>query len=74
MKQPSDEIVAASAIGSWAWCPEFWRLEASGATPDNRTQLDAETKFHKRTGWIEIVSRLVFWLGVSCTKTEKMVR
>jgi hypothetical protein len=63
MTQPSDDIVSASEIGSWVWCPESWRLEASGAKPENRTQLDEGTRFHKQTASIETVTRSALWLG-----------
>jgi hypothetical protein len=26
----NDELISASEIAAWAWCPESWRLEAFG--------------------------------------------
>src|SRR5262249_7608683 len=35
----NDEVVSASEIASWGWCPESWRLSALGAEPENRAAM-----------------------------------
>ena len=35
-----DDVVTASEIASWAWCPEAWRLETLGHEPETRAALD----------------------------------
>jgi len=35
MARKSSEVVSASEIASWAWCPESWRLQALGNEPEN---------------------------------------
>lgn len=39
MSRRDPELVSASEIASWAWCPESWRLDALGAEPGNRDAL-----------------------------------
>lgn len=70
-----DDVVAASEIAAWAWCPESWRLDSLGAEPANRaTMVQGEmhhaTKaaFEERSrsaisvGWFLLVVSVVFAL------------
>ena len=38
--------LTASEIASWAWCPEAWRLEALGAVPENRADIERGERHH----------------------------
>ena len=40
MKQLDDDVVSASEIAQWAWCPESWRLDSLGFEPGNRAALE----------------------------------
>jgi hypothetical protein len=59
----NSEIVSASEIGSWAWCPESWRLESLGAEPENRASLSRGETFHARKAVFEKRSRSAIALG-----------
>jgi hypothetical protein len=59
----SDDVVSASEIASWAWCPESWRLESLGAEPSNRADRDRGERFHSRTAAFESRSRSAMALG-----------
>ena len=45
----SDDVVSASEIASWAWCPESWRLASLGHEPENRAAMKRGEKLHART-------------------------
>lgn len=68
MKPKRSDVVSASEIGSWAWCPESWRLSALGAEPENHEALARGKRFHARTSatevWSRIAVRLACWLLV----------
>ena len=57
------DVVSASEIASWEWCPEAWRLEALGAEPGNQESLDRGEAFHTRTAAAEVWSRRAAALG-----------
>src|SRR5262249_27914316 len=59
----NDDVVSASEIAAWAWCPESWRLSALGAEPENRAALKRGEKFHARTAAFESRSRSAISLG-----------
>jgi hypothetical protein len=63
MGRHDPDLVSASEIASWAWCPESWRLESLGAEPENRAALDRGEAFHARTATFEERSRSVVALG-----------
>lgn len=63
MKPKQNDVVSASEIASWAWCPESWRLDALGAEPENQEALARGRKFHARTSAIEVWSRRAVWLA-----------
>jgi hypothetical protein len=68
MNPKANDVVSASEIASWAWCPEAWRLEALGKEPQNEVERDRGTMFHARTAaaetWSRRVARLGRWLLV----------
>lgn len=59
----TDDVVTASEIASWAWCPESWRLESLGAEPSNRVALARGGTHHARKAAFEGLSRLAISLG-----------
>lgn len=63
MKGNRTDVVSATEIASWAWCPESWRLEALGEAPGNRDALDRGHNFHTRTARYEVASRRGVRLG-----------
>ena len=63
----NDDVVSASEIASWAWCPESWRLDALGAEPGNRAALRAGREVPRANGRVRGAvdgrpSQLGFWL------------
>ncbi len=58
-----DEVVSASEIAAWAWCPESWRLETLGAEPSNWTELARGETHHARKAAFEERSRSAISLG-----------
>ena len=63
MMQPRDEIVSASEIAEWVWCPESWRLKAVGLKPSNEAKLLEGEKQHAQTAGLELVSQRAIMLG-----------
>jgi hypothetical protein len=59
----TDDVVSASEIASWAWCPESWRLTSLGHDPENRAALKRGEEFHARTAAFEGRSRRAISLG-----------
>ena len=57
------DVVSASEIAQWAWCPEAWRLEALGAKPTNQKAIRKGEKFHAQTASFETGSRAAISLG-----------
>lgn len=51
------DVVSASEIASWEWCPESWRLDALGKGRSNKEELFRGETFHARTAAIEVWSR-----------------
>lgn len=58
-----DDVVSASEIAQWAWCPEAWRLEALGHEPGNRQAIQKGETFHARTASFETGSRATISVG-----------
>lgn len=58
-----DDVVTASEIASWAWCPESWRLESLGAEPSNRAELARGETHHAKKAAFEERSRSAISLG-----------
>ena len=63
MNGKDPEVVSASEIASWAWCPESWRLDALGYEPGNRAALSRGEALHARTIALENRSRSALSLG-----------
>lgn len=63
MRREDLEIVAASEIAEWAWCPESWRLKSLGHESANRAALAAGERGHRRKAGFEVLSRLTIRLG-----------
>jgi len=62
MRDP-DDLVTASEIASWAWCPESWRLESLGHEPGNQASLKRGKAHHAKKAAFEGFSRLAVSLG-----------
>jgi hypothetical protein len=58
------DVVSASEIASWEWCPEAWRLETLGEEPENREERARGEAFHARTAATEVVTRRARVLGL----------
>ncbi|MFO0849930.1 MAG: hypothetical protein U0871_15450 [Gemmataceae bacterium] len=63
MKAARGDVVSATEIASWAWCPESWRLEARGEVPGNRDELCRGHEFHTRAAGYEVAFRRGMRLG-----------
>jgi hypothetical protein len=63
MSPTRSDVVSASEIASWAWCPESWRLEALGEEPVNKEELARGEAFHTHTGAFEVSTRRALSLG-----------
>jgi hypothetical protein len=59
----SPEVVSASEIAAYAWCPESWRLNALGHEPSNRAALAEGEIAHERYATVEERSRSASSLG-----------
>jgi hypothetical protein len=59
----NDDLVSASEIAAWAWCPESWRLDALGHEPENMAAMKRGERFHARTARFEGRSRSAISLG-----------
>lgn len=59
----SDDVVSASEIASWAWCPESWRLQSLGAEPSNRADMARGESHHVSKAAFEERSRSAISVG-----------
>ena len=73
------DVVSASEIASWAWCPEAWRLEAVGEAPADVMPLARGRTLHARMaaadvstgravrvgGWFLAVALLLLLIGAA---------
>ncbi len=59
----SDDVVSASEIASWAWCPESWRLQSLGAEPSNRAEMARGETHHASKAAFEERSRSAVSVG-----------
>lgn len=49
-RQRPDDLISASEITSWVYCPESWRLEYGlGLEPGNQRSLAAGNQHHARS-------------------------
>jgi hypothetical protein len=62
MKRDAD-VVSASDIASWVWCPEAWRLQSLGNEPENVAALEAGERRHAETATFEVQSGRAQTLG-----------
>lgn len=62
MRDP-DDLVTASEIASWAWCPESWRLKSIGHEPENQDALRRGEAHHAEKAAFEGRSRSAVLLG-----------
>jgi len=63
MSRRDPDVVTASEIAAWAWCPESWRLSSLGHEPENRASLERGQAFHESTAAFEERSRSAISLG-----------
>lgn len=63
MERRGSDIVWASEIAAYAWCPESWRLDAIGAKPGNEAALAAGERAHTKNAAVEVQSRSAISLG-----------
>lgn len=59
----TDDVVTASEIAAWVWCPESWRLAALGHEPSNRASLELGEKHHRKKAAFEVLSRVLIRVG-----------
>jgi hypothetical protein len=56
-----DELVTASEIAAFVYCPESWRLQHGiGLDSENREALDAGTRRHARNAVVERATGCAF--------------
>ena len=54
MAKRHSDVVSASEIAAWSWCPESWRLgQGLGLKPGNEEQLSQGEQFHVQTAAVE---------------------
>jgi len=58
-----DDVVTASEIAAWAWCPESWRLDSLGAEPANRAAMVQGETHHATKAAFEERSRSAISVG-----------
>src|SRR4051794_25870928 len=58
-----DDVVSASEIAAWAWCPESWRLDALGTPAENQAALARGETNHASKAAFEARSRSAISLG-----------
>jgi hypothetical protein len=63
MKRRNDEVVSASEVASWVYCPEAWRLQAHGHPAGNVEALEAGERRHAETVALEVKSGAALKLG-----------
>jgi hypothetical protein len=57
-RPPNSEVVSASEIASWVYCPEQWRLHYGlGHEPENVASIDRGERFHESTAAVERSSK-----------------
>lgn len=63
MREHDPDIVTASEIADWAWCPEAWRLRSMGHASGNQAALQKGEKHHTRKAVFEERSRSAITFG-----------
>lgn len=64
MKRPNSNMVSASEIASWGWCPESWRLDSLGEPPSNVKALEHGEATHRDLIAAEHSSKALSSLGL----------
>lgn len=59
----SDDVVSASEIAAWAWCPESWRLDVLEVGRDDEGHVRYGEAFHEGRATFEKRSRSAVSLG-----------
>jgi len=59
----NSEIVTASEIAEYVFCPEAWRLARLGHASSNQTEREAGTVHHARKATAEVVAGSSIALG-----------
>ena len=62
-RQPNSEVVSASEVASWVYCPEQWRLHRLGHKSENVASIDRGERFHESTAAVERSFRSVLRLA-----------
>jgi hypothetical protein len=63
-RQRPDDLISATEIAAWAFCPESWRLEYGlGLEPSNRKARSAGTRHHGRKAVAERLAGVLIMLG-----------
>jgi hypothetical protein len=63
-RQRPDDLISASEIAAWAYCPESWRLEYGlGLEPGNQRALASGNQHHARKAVAERVAGGSIMLG-----------
>ena len=64
-KRHPDDVVSASEIASWTWCPEAWRLgQGLGLRPGHEERLEEGERIHARTATVERHSGAALRVGL----------
>jgi hypothetical protein len=63
MSRKGPDLVSASEIAAWAWCPESWRLKSLGHEPENQAALRRGEAHHAEKAAFEERSRSAVSLG-----------
>lgn len=59
-----DDLISASEIAAFAYCPEEYRLQYGlGLEPENQAALDAGTQHHARKAVAEWIAGVAITLG-----------
>jgi hypothetical protein len=62
--QKPEDLITASEIASFAYCPEAWRLQYGlRLRAENRAAMDAGTRHHGRKAMAERIAGLAIALG-----------
>lgn len=63
-RSPNSEIVSATDVSSFVYCPEQWRLSVLGNPSENLASLERGERFHEKTAAVEVTSRAASRLGL----------
>lgn len=63
MRARDPDVVSASEIASWTWCPESWRLSSLGCESSNREAMASGERRHEEQAAFEELSRSATTVG-----------